>query len=74
MFKKLKDVPPDRLDAVIDTFTERDWIHFEEGYLRVAVSEISDWWTPMLGLAEGIDVGALFCKLYSRSLTRTPGA
>lgn len=73
MFKKLKDVPEDQLDAVIDTFTERDWIHFEDGYLRIAISELEDWWVPDLGLDADIDVGLLFCKLYNRSITRTPG-
>jgi hypothetical protein len=70
-FTKLRDVPPERLDQAIDSFTEADWQRIEEGFLRVSAHELDDWWRPMLGLHERIDVILLLCKLYCRSLTRT---
>lgn len=74
MFSKLRGVPTDQLDQVIDSFNEDDWDVLYPGYIEVAAHDLGDWWKPLLGLHADVDVLELLCKLYRRTQTRTPGA
>lgn len=62
------------LDDAIDRLSEREWVVIEDAYLRVAAAELDDWFSPMLGVADDVDVLILVSKLYAASLARDGGA
>jgi len=70
----LTGATPDRLAAAIDALTDEQMDALELGFIDVAQIEISEWWAPMLGLHDDVDVADLFCRLYQRMIAKTEGA